>query len=172
MKKWGTFGPIVTEDGWPPVGDLEPFFLAAPGKEWSYDGGSDSWALNADGMYETGHLPRIEQVNVHLIMIGHPVHGVYLQYDKWDGRTKTTSNFNVTGDQNRLREYVWSMHGTPFSVGLFVPFATAWKAVKEFIETDGELPRSLQWIASDKLPSYAFPDPGKTPRPRASSPSK
>jgi hypothetical protein len=166
MRKWGTFGPFVTEDSWPTVEQLEPFFLAPPGQEWSYDGGSDSWALNGDGMYETGHLPRIDQVNVHLIMIGHPEHGVYLQYDKWDGRTKSRSDFSVAGDPGRFREYVWSMHGTPLSVGLFISFATAWKGVKEFIESDGELPQTIEWVASDTLPSFAFPDPGKTRRPR------
>jgi hypothetical protein len=105
------------------------------------------------------------RVNVVLRMIGNPEHGVYLQYDKWDGRTKSRYGFNAKGDLSRLREYVWSLHGTPFSVGLFVPFATAWKAVKEFIEADGELPRSIERVASRDLPSYAFPDPGKTPPP-------
>jgi Immunity protein Imm1 len=36
---------------------------------------------------------------------------------------------------------VVSTHDTPLPIGLFVPFETAWEAVKEFIETDGELPK-------------------------------
>jgi hypothetical protein len=36
------------------------------------------------------------------------------------------------------------------------------EAVKEFIETDGELPKSIEWIADPDIPPGAFPDP---PRP-------
>jgi hypothetical protein len=42
---------------------------------------------------------------------------------------------------------------------LFIPFRTAWPAVREFIETDGELPTSIEWIASSDLPPETFPDP-------------
>jgi len=59
----------------------------------------------------------------------------------------------------RLREWVRSTHDTPLPAGLFVPFETAWKAVKEFIETDGELPKSIEWIANRDLPPNTFPDP-------------
>jgi hypothetical protein len=45
------------------------------------------------------------------------------------------------------------------SVGLFIPFPVAWKAVKEFMETDGELPRSIEWIATGDLPAQTFPEP-------------
>jgi len=54
---------------------------------------------------------------------------------------------------------VRSLHGTPLSVGLFVPFPVAWKAVKEFIETDGELPTSIEWVANSDLSPETFPDP-------------
>lgn len=67
--------------------------------------------------------------------------------------------YNSKGDLRRLGEFVRSLHGTPLSVGLFVPFPVAWKAVKEFIETDGELPTSIEWIASRDLPPETFPDP-------------
>ncbi len=50
-------------------------------------------------------------------------------------------------------------HGTPLPVGLFIPYATAWKAVKEFIETDGKLPKNIEWIANRDLPENTFPDP-------------
>jgi Immunity protein Imm1 len=49
--------------------------------------------------------------------------------------------YSSKGDLNRLREWVVSTHDTPLPIGLFVPFETAWEAVKEFIETDGELPK-------------------------------
>jgi hypothetical protein len=40
------------------------------------------------------------------------------------------------------------------------PFKSAWLAVKEFIETDGQLPKSIEWIANKELPVGTFPDPG------------
>jgi len=43
------------------------------------------------------------------------------------------------------------------SIGLFVPFEIGRRAVKEFLETDGELPRSIDWVSEDDLPSEAFP---------------
>ena len=59
----------------------------------------------------------------------------------------------------RLHEFVRTLHDDPMPVGLYIPFAEAWKAVKEFIETDGELPKSIEWIANKDLPPNTFPDP-------------
>jgi hypothetical protein len=56
---------------------------------------------------------------------------------------------------------MWTgLHETPLSVGLFIPFPTTWRAVKEFMETDGELPASIEWIAVADLPPETFPVPG------------
>ena len=44
-------------------------------------------------------------------------------------------------------------------IGLYIPFERAFAAVKEFIETDGELPKSIEWIANRELPPNAFPRP-------------
>jgi len=44
-------------------------------------------------------------------------------------------------------------------IGLYVPFEAAWKAVKEFIETGGAFPQSIEWIANNDLPLNSFPDP-------------
>jgi hypothetical protein len=41
---------------------------------------------------------------------------------------------------------------------LFIPHGTAWEAVKEFMETDGELPTSIEWIANRNLPRGTFLD--------------
>src|SRR5215470_17242188 len=62
-------------------------------------------------------------------------------------------------DLSRLREWIRSTHDTPLPIGLFIPYATAWNAVKEFIETDGELPTSIEWIPNRELPPGTFPDP-------------
>ena len=45
-------------------------------------------------------------------------------------------------------------------VGLYVPYEIGWKAVKEFIDTNGALPTSIEWVADDRdLPPNTFPDP-------------
>jgi len=90
-------------------------------------------------------------------MWGNPELGVLLIYSKWGGGLKET--YSSIGDLTRLREWVRSTHDTPLPVGLFIPFEEAWKAVKEFIETDGKLPKSIAWIANRDLPPNTFPDP-------------
>ncbi len=157
-----TYFDTLDTSGWPTPDQLEPYFLAQKGKEWSYHGGNDSWVLDAQGLLGTEGLPSIDRVNVHLYMTGHPDHGVLLQYAKWDGRIKKGFSYGSKGDLRRVREHVRSVHGTLLPIGLFVPFPVAWRAVKEFIETDGELPKGIEWIASRVIPPEAFPDP---PRP-------
>lgn len=66
--------------------------------------------------------------------------------------------YNSKGDLTRLRQWVPDMHGTRLPVGLFIPFEMAWKAVKEFIETEGALPKSIEWIANSKLPPNTYPE--------------
>lgn len=146
--------------GWPELRLLEPFFLAPKGNEWSYAGGNDSWGIDVEGLYGTEHLtPMTGRVDVHLYMMGNPQYGVCLIYDKWDGRIGRGFSYSSKGDLSRLREYVRTRHGTLLPVGLFIPFPTAWKAVKEFMETDGELPQGIEWIAGEDLPPDVFPDP-------------
>jgi hypothetical protein len=48
------------------------------------------------------------------------------------------------------------LHGTPLPVGLFIPFEKAWLAVKEFMETDGKLPKSIDWIENDNCRPERF----------------
>jgi hypothetical protein len=146
-------------DQWPPVDQLQPFFLAPKGQEWSYLGGNDSWGMSVKGLYGTAGLPEIDQVKVILFMFGNPDLGACLLYDKWDGRIRHPYSYAPKGDRSRLGEFVKTLHGTPLSVGLFIPFPVAWKAVKEFMETDGELPTSIEWIATRDLPRGTFPVP-------------
>jgi len=146
-------------DRWPSTSQLEPFFLAPKGQEWSYLGGNDSWGMKVEGLHGTAGLPEIDQVKATLFMIGNRDFGVYLQYDKWDGRIRHKYSYVPKGDLSRIREFVKSLHGTELSVGLFIPFPVAWKAVKQFMETDGGLTTSIEWIASRDLPSETFPVP-------------
>jgi hypothetical protein len=146
-------------DGWPAPNELKRFFLAPKGQEWSFHGRNDSWGLDVDGMYGTADRAEIDRVAAHLYMIGNRDLGVYLAYDKWDGRIRHKYSYSPKGDLSRLGEFVESLHETQLSVGLFVPFPAAWKAVKEFMETDGELPTSIEWIATRDLPPGTFPVP-------------
>lgn len=65
----------------------------------------------------------------------------------------------MQGDLGRLREWVRTLQDDLRSVGLFIPFEEAWKAVKEFIENEGALPKSIAWIADRDLPPGTFPEP-------------
>jgi hypothetical protein len=137
---------------------LERYFLAPPGQRWFFETENDSACLMAEGVDGTEHLEADKgRIDVDLDMWGNPEHGVLLIYSKWGGGLKQT--YSSKGDFARLRERVRSMHDTVLPVGLFIPFDKAWTAVKEFIETDGKLPKSIEWIANRDLPPNTFPDP-------------
>jgi len=146
-------------DGWPQPQEIEHFFLAPQGQEWTYAGGNDGWTLTIEGLHGTANAKRIDQVNVTLYVMGYPGLGVFLLYSKWDGRVGRKQSLNSKGNLDRLGEFVVSLHGDSMSVGLFVPFSVAWKAVKEFIVAGGELPTSIEWIATADLPPGTFPIP-------------
>jgi hypothetical protein len=97
------------------------------------------------------------RIDIHLTIVGHPDLGVLLNYRKWGGGLKDT--YYSKGDQRRLLEWIRTMHGDLMPIGLFIPWDTAWKAIKEFIEIDGALPKSIEWIADRDLPPEVFPDP-------------
>jgi hypothetical protein len=143
---------------WPSLEELEPYFLGPPGHRWFFETGNDSGGFSLIGADGTGHLAANGgRIDIDLDMWGNPDLGVLLIYSKWGGGHKET--FSSKGDLSRLREWVRSSHDTPLPVGLFVPFETAWKAVKEFIATNGELPKSIEWVANRDLPPNTFPDP-------------
>ena len=143
--------------GWPETSWLKPYFLSR-NPRWFSETGNDSAGLAVEGVEGTDHLPANEgRIDIELAMWGNPDLGVLLIWSKWGGGYKET--FTSKGDTTRLRELVRSTHDTPLPVGLFVPFEAAWKAVKEFIETDGALPTSIEWVANRDLPENTFPDP-------------
>lgn len=90
-------------------------------------------------------------------MWGNPRLGVLIIYSKLGGGYRDV--FTSKGDLSRLGELVRGLHDTPLPVGLFIPFDQGWKAVKEFIETDGALPKSIEWVSNHDLPPNTFPDP-------------
>jgi hypothetical protein len=50
-------------------------------------------------------------------------------------------------------------NGRVRACAIFANSERAWLAVKEFMETDGALPNSIDWIADADIPDEAFPDP-------------
>ena len=157
MKKSGYFASCASE-GWPNPKDIEHYFLAPLGQRWFFETGNDSGSFTAEGVDGTEHMQANKgRIDINLRMWGNPDHGVLLIYSKWGGGHKQT--FSSKGDLSRLRDLVRSTHDDPLPIGLFIPFAQAWRAVKEFIETDGALPKSIEWIANRDLPPNTFPDP-------------
>jgi hypothetical protein len=145
--------------GWPRPEEIEHYFLAPPGKHWFFETGNDTAGFTADGIDGTEHLePKRTRSNVRLALSAHPTMGVMLDWSKWDGKERQT--YISKGDLRRLRELVLNLHDDPLPVGLLVPYAVAWKATKEFLETDGGLPNSIEWIAARDLPRDTFPDQG------------
>ena len=144
---------------WPPLASLKPYFVAPKGKEWFFDQGNDSVNINLEGIDGTEHLRLGEgRKCTRLRLWGHPEHGVLIIYHK-TGATDHYDAFTSKGDMSRLSELVYSLHDTPLPVGLFIPFAKAWLAVKEFMETEGQLPKSIEWVRNSDLPPNTFPDP-------------
>lgn len=153
-----TYFDTRNRDGWPDPRELKPYFFAPVGEEWFHTAGNDTAGFDAEGVDGTEHLPPNRgRIDVGLSMWGVPGVGVLLMYTKWGGGHKDT--FSSKGDLARLREWIRSLHSTPLPVGLFIPFDKAYSAVKEFIETDGALPKSIEWIANKDLPPGTFPDP-------------
>jgi hypothetical protein len=157
MKKKAYFASEPL-DGWPTIVELEPYFLSPPGKRWFFETGNDSASFKVFGAEGTEHTRLDEdRIDISLSMWGNDEHGVLLIYSRKGGRYAET--FCSKGDLGRIRDYVYSTHDTLLPIGLFIPFADAWQAVKEFIEADAALPKCISWIADRDLPPDAFPDP-------------
>ena len=133
--------------------------MAAKGKEWSYSGGNDNWGIGVGGVDGTENLIMgMGRRDVRLRMWGHPQYGVLIIYHKM-GPADFRGMFSSKGDMSRLREIVYTLQDDPMPVGLFIPFDKAWLAVKEFMDTEGQLPTSIEWVRNADLPPNTFPDP-------------
>ena len=157
MRKWTNFETHY-HDGWPDPRVLKPYFFAPPGQEWFHTGGNDTARLSAEGLHGTEKgVPGKTRTDLSFELYGVPRLGVLLFYHQYGGGHNQA--YTSKGDLSRRGEWVRNLHNTPLPVGLFIPFEAAWLAVKEFIETDGQLPKSIEWIANKDLPPGTFPDP-------------
>jgi hypothetical protein len=157
MRKF-TYFDTFNRRGWPATKELARYFLTAAGRRQFFESGNDSWGLKAQGLDGTEHLQAHKgRIDIDLTILGNLEHGVLLFYRKWGGEYQ--DRYYSKGDQRRLFELVKTAHGDLMPIGLFIPWDTAWKAIKEFIEIDGALPKSIEWIADRDLPPEVFPDP-------------
>ncbi|WP_045368151.1 Imm1 family immunity protein [Methyloceanibacter caenitepidi] len=158
MLKRTDFGEYEHK-GWPAPKTLSRFFLAPPGQEWFNYWGNDTAALSIEGLYGTENEDHLagKRVDLDLYLYGMPGLGVLLIYHKHGGGYQ--EEYTSVGDLSRLNEWVENLHRTKLPIGLFIPFPRAYDAVKEFIETDGELPKCIEWVANKDLPYGTFPDP-------------
>jgi hypothetical protein len=144
--------------GWPSPSQLLPYFLGPRERRRIFARRNGCWGLSAEGVDGTAHLPRNKgRIDLNLTILGNFNHGILLHYHKTGGARGEF--YYSKGDLSRLKEWVKTMHGDLMPVGLYIPFESAWKAVKEFMERDGALPNSIEWIAGEDIPDDAFPDP-------------
>jgi hypothetical protein len=156
MRKTGYFASKLIRD-WPKPDEIEDYFLAPAGERWFFETGNDGASFTLEGVDGTEHLPAYRgRIDIELMMWAHPTLGVLLNWSKWGGSHKQM--YISKGDMTRMRDYVRAEHGTPLSVAFFIPFEKAWAAVKEFLESDGALPTSIEWVANNTLPRNTFPD--------------
>lgn len=147
-------------NGWPDISVVEQGLSDPEKLARLFAKGRDGACFSIEWIYDkTNSAPQSELVGATLYMHMNPDHGIKLQYSKWDGRIGEKKTYHSKGDLVRLKQFVRSFHRTPLSIGLFVPFEMGRKAVKEFLETDGALPRSIDWVSDDELPSEVFPLP-------------
>ena len=158
MKK-RTYFDTYDGPGWPEQRWLAPYFLTDAGRRKAFDDpdGNDSWGLMVDGLEGTEHLPQWNgRIDIMLTIIGNIDHGVLLCHKKF-GRNGI-SHYSIA-DRRMLQAWLETKHGDLKPIGLFIPFDAAWKAVKEFMEKDGALPRSIPWVAAPDIPPGTFPRP-------------
>jgi hypothetical protein len=163
MKKEAYFDSQFI-DGWPRPEDIESYFLFAPRQSWPFEG-NDSASFDVDGVDGTDLLPERDprRSSISLALCAHPILGVFLEWSKWNGERQEAEVYVSRGDFARLGQFVWDQHGSLHPVAMFIPYPTAWKALKEFLQTDGALPTSIEWVGTGDLAPDTFIDP-PTPR--------
>jgi hypothetical protein len=158
---------VFRGDGWPAPQELARYFLTPAGPYWSLQSRYHCWGLDLEGIDGTEHLPEGRgRADIGLTIVSDPHYGVLLQYRKTGA--EAPESYYSKGDMKRLREWVRTDDGDLMPIGLYIPFEAAWKAVEEFMVTEGALPTSIGWIIDDDIPKDAFPDPAAAPPSRKS----
>jgi hypothetical protein len=159
MRKEGSFDEHWG-DGWPELANVEACMLDPDERQAMFARGADGGSFIITSHVDTKTPPPLAGLMSSALFLSMvPDLGASLQYNHWDARLQKTRVFVSKGDLSRLGDFVRSFHGTPLSVGLFISFEDGFRAVKEFIETEGERPTSIEWIDAETLPPETFPDP-------------
>lgn len=168
MRKRFTFDSFG-DAPWPPSEVLAPYFIDPQRRDELFAQQRCDGVFSIEGLEGTGHLdPKNGRVDVRLFLTMLPGYGASLQHSKWDGRIQQKTSLASKGDVGRLAEYIPSFHGSPMPIGLFIPFEQGWAAVKEFLEGNGDLPRSIEWISLADVPEipYKMPKANDAPDPQ------
>ncbi len=161
MKKITIF-PGYEGPGWPDEKWLAPYFLTLAGRHEVFSIRSNHWCVTAEGVDGTEDLAFDKQLNINLHIIGKPDLGVLLLHDRVsaaDGHA-----YYSLGNPKMLRTLVRATQVSLMPAGLFIPFEQALKAIMEFVQTNGALPKCIEWVASADLPEGSFPEPEVTLR--------
>jgi hypothetical protein len=143
---------------WPYPEEIRHFFFPKSGEAWFSTSGNDTASFSLEGVEGTEHLEFGRgRIDIDLGMIGHPQYGVQLNWAR-RGPPRRTDYYSLH-DPARLNQYVNSLHGDPQPIGLYIPFAAAWKAVEDFLLNDGARSTRITWIDGRDLPPDAFPPP-------------
>jgi hypothetical protein len=147
-------------NGWPDIKAVRDCLSDPERLAQFFAKGRDGGCFSIEWIYSpSSSPPQFDLVGATLYMHMNPDLGIKLQYSRWDGRTGEKKTYHSKGSLTRLKEFVPSFHGTPLSIGLFVSFDKGSKAVSEFLQKEGELPSSIDWVSDDDLPSEIFPRP-------------
>jgi hypothetical protein len=143
---------------WPEIGWLEPFFHDSAGQVAPLQLDRREGSFYLEGVDGTGGLSRHSgRVDISLMLWANPERGVMLEHRKFGGGIDIA--WFSKGDLRFRLNWVWSKYGTPLSTGFFIPAERAWLAVKQFIQMDGALPDSIEWVDERELPADTFPPP-------------
>ena len=157
MKKF-TYFDTYWGEGWPDTAWLQRYFLSKAGQEWTFETQNDGGNFSIEGVDGTSALEEGKgRIDINLVIDGKRGCGAMLYYRK--SSAGLDEDYFSRGDVSQMRRWVRNMHGTPLSLGFFIPFASAWTAVREFMDTDGRLPKSISWINQHDIPADVFPDP-------------
>jgi hypothetical protein len=141
-------------EGWPDLVWLEPFFRSEVGRRQAF-ADRESYGLKLGGVDGTRYgRPSKGRIDIDLTIQGDLNHGILLWYSRSGGGQREGKYSK--GDPANWRRWVETPQGDHMSIALFIPFETAWLAVKEFIDREAALPRCIEWIADRDLPDYAF----------------
>jgi len=151
------FGPLYGSYT-PDQVDLSPFFSNPGSPDWFPEGRTDNASLVYKGLRGAAPLtPGSGSIDATLELWGSKMHGVMIWYRI--GTLMDSNHYFSKGDMLRIRRFYRTAHGDLRPLAFFIPFERALVAVKEFISTNGELPKSIEWISSNDVPPNTFPEP-------------